>query len=101
MKFKPKESRREIRFRFPYPQFLQEIGGMTAVLLLFTLTGCSGNAQTNPAALPTVVLGGNNTAANVSATASPQARTDSVATGGATASGNVVPAEQLHMAFTL
>ena len=81
-----KFQRKEPKEREPgFWRSTREIGCLTGVLLLFTLAGCS--AQANPTALPTVVLGGNNTAANVSATTPPQANNDSVATGGATASG--------------
>jgi HlyD family secretion protein len=100
MKFQRKEPKEKKPGFSEKPGFWRrEIGCLTGVVLLFTLAGCS--AQANPTALPTVVLGGNNTAANVSATTPPQANNDSIATGGATASGSVVPAEEAHLAFTL
>jgi multidrug efflux pump subunit AcrA (membrane-fusion protein) len=75
---------------------LLKAGCFTAVLALFALAGCS--AQANPTALPTVVLGDQNAAPG---TAVPQANNESVATAGATASGKVVAADEVHLAFTL
>lgn len=62
------------------------------LLLSFTLAGCGAFANPSPQPLPTVVLGSNQ--------ASPQA-SPQVASGVVTASGTVVPAQEVHLAFAL
>jgi multidrug efflux pump subunit AcrA (membrane-fusion protein) len=75
---------------------------MLGALLL--LAGCSNFGQPAPAALPTVVLDDNkNTTPQAShATNSNTGNSNAGGTGGSvTASGMVVPAQEVHMAFTL
>jgi len=62
------------------------------LLMLFLLSGCGSLVKITPAALPTVVLGDKN--------ATPQAAPPANS-GGVTASGNAVPAQQVRMAFAL
>jgi multidrug efflux pump subunit AcrA (membrane-fusion protein) len=62
------------------------------LLALFTLAGCGALAKTAPPPLPTVVLGNN----NATAQASSQGKS-----GGVTASGVVVPAQEAQLAFTM
>jgi len=61
------------------------------LLVLFTLSGCSALGKSTPTPLPTIVLGGN----QVSTQVSPQG-----ISGGVTASGIVVPAQEARLAFT-
>ncbi|MCL5994790.1 MAG: HlyD family efflux transporter periplasmic adaptor subunit [Chloroflexi bacterium] len=66
------------------------------LLMAYALTGCSTFTQTTPAALPTIVLDNNSATSNGAGTTAPLANS-----AGVTASGIVVPAQEVHMAFTL
>jgi HlyD family secretion protein len=61
------------------------------LFILIILVGCSGFGRAAPTALPTIVLGDSNPAPQSTAQFS----------GGVTASGNVTPAEQAQIVFTL
>ncbi|MCL4505499.1 MAG: efflux RND transporter periplasmic adaptor subunit [Chloroflexi bacterium] len=74
-----------------------KIESLLILLAVVPLAGCSGLGQASPAALPTVVLGSNNSAAPT-ASSRPSS---SVASGGVTASGNVAPAQEVHLSFSL
>ena len=95
-----KLQRNEPRIKGPGSQHsTKKVGFLATLLALLALTGCS--AQANPTPLPTVVLGGNNsTSARVTAVPA-QTNIEAVAAGGAAASGSVVPAEEVRMAFTV
>jgi multidrug efflux pump subunit AcrA (membrane-fusion protein) len=75
-----------MRFNAPAKKFA------LILLLSFTLTGCGTFGNPSPQPLPTVVLGGNQT--------SPQASLPGTV-GGVTASGTVVPAQKVDLAFAL
>jgi HlyD family secretion protein len=68
------------------------------LLLALSLTACGAGAQT-PAPLPTVMLGGNNGAVSQGVPARTTPSTQ-IISGGVTASGFVVPAQEAHLAFT-
>jgi multidrug efflux pump subunit AcrA (membrane-fusion protein) len=72
---------------------------LVVFLLASVLTACGVGAQT-PTPLPTVVLGGNGPvpSQNASTQVSPSVQGN---TGGATASGFVIPAQEAHLAFTI
>lgn len=69
-----------------------KLKALSILLLSLLLSGCSSLVKTTPAALPTVVLG--------DSAATPQASSQGKSDG-VTASGVVVPAQQVHLAFAL
>jgi HlyD family secretion protein len=66
------------------------------ILVAFSLSGCSVFAQSTPQALPTIVLGDQDSDLNAAGTPAPQR-----GGGGVKASGVVAPAQQAQMVFTL
>ena len=78
---------------------LSRIRHLVLALTLLALAGCSGLGST-PQVLPTVVLGSTNAAPQ--ANASPQAtQAGAGESSGIVASGIVVPAQEMHLSFTV
>ncbi|MBE3038583.1 MAG: biotin/lipoyl-binding protein, partial [Chloroflexi bacterium] len=71
-----------------------KLKALLVLLVACTLTGCSALGQASPTPLPTVVLGNNNSGAIPQATSRPNS-------GGVTASGVVVPAQQAQIVSAL
>src|SRR5690349_16395395 len=65
------------------------------------LSACSAVGQPPATALPTVVLGGDDTPPALDSSTPAPSQPDNVGAGGVTASGIVIPAHQARLAFSL